>query len=892
MKRHNSFVPCLIEPLEPRIAPAVDLTVVIDSIKLPDPTLAVPGDAATINYTITNAGDTLFKTSLLEVNVWLSKQTGAIPNPIANDIALHAKYRTVVDGKPNTSVTLGPGDSVKKSVRFDMPDLILGGSVDPNFVFGETPFNFTPGTGFHLIVEVDPNFFFDGFSHANNHAASAAFEWQYQFGQVNGRHVVLSASETGDGTLASFDIAGPGMGEFELSNFPVPATDLVFTGTSAASVAFAGVFKGPSIFSDNRIRLDDITALSTMKGLKLPRTDVTGDLNFPLGLASLIVGDLGTDKVLIIGAVSGTPPATIFAERVTGLTAVVNAGIADLDVTDWQKGAGSGISAPFITNIDTNGDRKESAAGDFAANLTLSGANAKGYALGKAKVVGALKNVTITTTGTGKIGDIGAVSAESLTINAQGDAENIYIAQNLLGVTATGLTAKSFSGIKIGGTLGNHITATGDNGKGVGIKSVTAKSIDGINITASAAGIEKITAGGWDNGGSLNAKWVKSIITKFGAGLSTTGDFTANVNITIQPGEPLPKGVSDGIGSADIAGALKGASWNVKNDIKSLVAGSVEAGWILAGGAVLPGQVSTTVEKLVVKGGNAGSFTAAFFDTVDFKGDFTGSITATNSIEKFTAANVIGATLTAAADVRKLTVQQWSGGNLTAIKFGDVTVTGGKGLPGDFKNLTLTATSPGLTGLDVLAVKGSIANVTFNVPNGTVFSITADEWSGGSLTAQGLRNLVLTGDKARTLAGDLFNVQIHLDDPLQKVTKIDAAGFIRDSGLQVFGNVGVIEALGVEKSNISVATARVLDKFLIQGKESGTDYFIASNLSAGTIGTVVLRNVETSNGGTPFGITAGAITNYLRTLNGAVEAATSNPTGTFDAEGDYRAAIN
>ncbi len=890
----------LIEPLEARIAPAVDLMVTIDLLKLPDPAFAVPGDDGSITYTITNVGDTPFQTNQLDVNVWLSKQTGPISSPIANDISLHAKYRTVVDGQPNMAIKLGPGDSVKKTVKIEMPDYVLNGGRDPTFVFGETPFNFSPGTGFHLIVEVDPNFAFDSGAHANNHAASAPFEWRYQFGQVHGRNGVgLNFIESGGGTLGSFELSGQGTGEFLPFNSPQPGEDLSFTGTTAGSAATASVFKAPGLFGDNLIRLGLIGSLGPMKSLRFPTADVSGNISIPGTLGALVVRDLGPNTTVQIGGAPGDLPLAFDARRVDGVQLTASAGIVSLDAVDWLKGSAGSITAPFLNDLEITGSKVPAVAGDFGANVNLNGANAKGFALGKAKIVGAIKNSTFTSTGAGRIGDIAAVSAENWTLNAQGSAEDIFIAQSVLGVTSPGLKAKSFSSIKVGGTLGNHIIATGDNGKMMGIKLVQAKTIDGITIAAGTAGIEKVLTGGWDNGGNLNARWIKSILAVGGPGSPASGDFTAAVNITRAPGDPVPKSVKYGLGQAGIGGALKGAIWNVKSDVQTIVAGSVEAGWSFVGAAEAPGVLRTQVGELVVKGANGGAFTADSYRDVDFQGDFTGTLTvkgvttASPTLYKFTAATVTGGKINADGYVDSITVGQWTGGNITVDKFNTINIKGTKNLPGNLANAIVTVTG---TEGGVIQVNGALGATTINAPNASILSITADEWNGGDLTAQSLRFLHLVGDPARSIAGDLFGASIRLDDPNAKLNELKVKGFIRNETIQVFGDVGVVEVLGLEYANISVAGQHRIDTLNITGTDAATRYYIGSqvDVAAGIIGSVVVRNVNPDFGSNEFGITADRIEKYVR-FEGGVQVAPPltnlDVQGTFDPEGDYRVTI-
>ena len=298
----------------------------------------------------------------------------------------------------------------------------------------------------------------------------------------------------------------------------------------------------------------------------------------------------------------------------------------------------------------------------------------------------------------------------------------------------------------------------------------------------------------------------------------------------------------------------------------------------------------------------AGKLTARDFDKVHF-GDFTGSINATGignaGIESFTAGNVTGATLSAAGRVSQVSVQQWSGGSLTADTFGALSFTGKGGGTGDLKNTTVKVTGAGLnSGITKITAKGSLASLIIDAGPAYIGSIKADEWVSGSLTAQGLAGLDLDGDKARSVRGDLSGVTIRLFDPNTTLAKAEIAGFIIGSAvagapptIQTDGKIGLLQCLGMENATIKVQGGLGLNKLWIKGTETGKNFFIASNVTATQIGTVILNNVKTSNGGTAFGITAAAIAKYLRKTNGIVDEAETglNPSKSpFDVDVDYR----
>ena len=887
-----------IEPLEARIAPVADLVLHFISIDFPD--TAVPGDSGSMTFTIENIGDDP-ATNKTCINIWLVPDPGAGKQPgdsVYNNGSFGRNTQVsekIVDGAKDVALNLAPGKSTGPiTKKFTLPDMILGqDTVPPTDIYFSAdsyhPFNMTPGPHY-IVAEVDGGNENEPFFqyHQNDYAAPPQpFDYEYQFGSFGSRSGVDLHTSSGafdkttltfNGPSADFFSSGSGMGRINVVNSTTgggahPTFDnLAFTGTSASSSAGVGVFKGKT--GGDHIALHDISADAALGKLLMPGVDIDGNMTFNGALGTLQLGKIGgSGKTLTIGGSAGSDPATkVTLGRVNDLDLTAPAGLAMLQVTDWQKGGASdSITTPF-----------------------------KGFALGGANIGGQLSGNTFHSTGaTNKIGDIYAVSANQWSMNAEGDAGNVGTVQDITGATALGITAKSFANFKVGGTLGNHITATGDNGEMVGIKSVTAKSIDGIKISAATAGILSIETGAWNNGGQLTAEWVKSIKAK-------SGDFTPVLSITgpsFSGTTPnVPKGIGGGIGTATIFGALK-STWNVKWNINNLTAGSADASWKLAGADQSAGNLATIVNDLEIKGAVPASMTAAGFGKVSFGGDFTGSLMAVGDvnaalngkIESFKAAKVIGGVFSATGEVTKFTAQQWTGGSIMAYDFNDVTFTGGKDVQGDFASAMLKVTGPtAAQGIHNLTVKGNLDAVTLDVSNGIVTGISADRWIGGSLNALSLLSLKVNGDKARKEEGNLSGVNINLSDGAAKLMKVDVANYIDNTKIETFGKIGTITALGFTKSSIKTGFGKSLDKLTVEGKTAGQIFFAGTDVNAGTIGAILLRNVGESNGGTPFGVTADLIAKYLRTKDGAVQKSLSDksdPDSTLDTAGDYRLVI-
>ena len=590
MKHLHSRTPSLIEPLEARIAPIADLLLKITSIEFPN--VAVPGDTGTITMTIENIGDDP-ATNTTDINIWLVPDPGAGQKPgdsVYNNGNFGwntAKSMKIVEGDKDVPLNLKPvseggGTKIVKK-KFTLPDLILGeGTVAPGDLYSTGdpggpsvfhPFNMTPGLHY-IVAEVDggnenePIFF----SHRNNFAAPAGpFDYQYQFGTVGSRSEVLlhttsgifdTTTRTFPGPSADFSLSGGGTGRIDVVNSSAD-DNLVFTNTSASSFAAALGFKSKS--GDDVLVLNNITASGPMKGIKLPNFELTGSVDVSGALGGLELRGIGGSGTHInIGGAASDPPAKIILGRVTNLDLTSGVGLAVLQVIDWNKGGASDtITAPFISDLSTKGDAKAGIAGDFAADLSLNGADAKGRVLGEASFEGKIANATWTATGNGNAGDITADGANQWTLNVAGNVGEVFIAGDLiLNKAAPSLTAKSFKEITALGTLGAYIKTTGADSKGVAIGTVKAHSIDGSTIDASTGVIKSVTSGDWINGGNLKAAKIDKLTTT-GKNVTTPGDFSASVAVITLAG-----GFGD-LEKATIAGALKTGTWNVANFLEA-----------------------------------------------------------------------------------------------------------------------------------------------------------------------------------------------------------------------------------------------------------------------------------------------------------------------------------
>ena len=827
MTPYPSPTSCFIEPLEARIAPAfVNLGVTIDSMKLPN--VAVPGDTGSITYTVTNHGDDHFSSRTLCVNLWLTKDTS--PVPLNQDIVYLATHQKFLDGEPNIVMKLAPsgshGDSVTRTVKFNLPDLMLGAAINPNFVFGSsTAYNLGPGTGYHIVVEVDGAFLVDPFFHDNNSAASPAFEWAYKFGAVGTRKDVILHGTEIDGTTADFDLSGPGTGTVQLvNNLGVGGhfVNLSFAGTGATSFASAGIFKSRT--SDDHITLNSIASISPLGQLKMAHAFVlNGDVDLAPGIQLLQLGDLtGLGNEVSIG--SAAKPATVILGQVKNFGLTATGGIASLTALDWTETgvavAKNTITAPFITKFSATGKKTASIAGDVMVNLALSGVDARGQALGVARIHGALRDCEWTVTGTGKIDDIITDEIANWKLDAEtSSVASLYSAHDLINTPLASLKAHDFGIITVAGRLTTALSIGGVDATGSSLDKLSASSV--VATTLIAAGtIGTLDLGEWLGGGTIIAQRVGILVTDglFG----TTGDFTAQFDLVGSGSSSLAT-----LGRVKIAGALSDptsratGSWHIDGKIGSLIAGSIASSFSIDNPDAAPAQtIRPSLGSLKVAGNLDGRIKLDHIDTASVGGTFTGSLKANanagdfvKTITSLKFGVVSGGVLQTDALIKVITAVNWDGGNLniSAGGIGSFKLTGGTAqhLPGFFKNSGITITGNFPESLNLLSVDAEMSNVILTLPHGAK-QILVESLSGSTINAAGatIAKIVVSGVRGSTTpaftatnisAGTITALSLANVDPVASAYGITAdkvGGYVRYDNGRLLRNLRSLDAPG------------------------------------------------------------------------------------------------
>jgi hypothetical protein len=337
------------------------------------------------------------------------------------------------------------------------------------------------------------------------------------------------------------------------------------------------------------------------------------------------------------------------------------------------------------------------------------------------------------------------------------------------------------------------------------------------------------------------------------------GDFGADVTTIGQDS----KGYS--LKSAKIAGSITGGMWDIDGAIGLLKAKSTAAGWQL--------EADGFVKTLDARDGLAGTISAEWFGKISTKGELTAGITALGqtargvSIGTLQAGSVGDVALNAPGGIVSIKVTKWTAGGIVADWIGLLQISGNRrtGVIGDFgadvttigqdskgyslksaKIKTLDARD-GLAGtisaewFNKISTKGELTanisalgqnakgvsinvfragtmgDVALNAPGGIV-SIKVTEWLDGSIVADWIGLLQISGNRRTGVIGD-FGADITTDQDNRgyslKSAKI--AGSVTGGTWDIGGAVGSIIAAQWDAGSLEAEWAK---NVIIKGKKA------------------------------------------------------------------------
>jgi len=370
-----------LEPLEPRVLLSADLTATVSAIA--PPAQVVPGYRVAFSVLVTNQGDRP-AVGRMDIHLYASADATLDKTPGSTDVPVAALAQQ--------AVSLGPGMSRAYTVSLVIP--------------ADAP----PGSYF-VLADIDPGQAIPGDDPSNNVAAtSAPIALAHRFGTFAGRTGVRLTATDADGSVVTFALSGAGFGELVADNGRL---DVVLTGTDAASALTIAVKGGDGQCTLGAIRGTQGT--EALRGISAKAVNLAGE-GIDLGgfLGAVAVRDLVNGADVLAGGVPAQRSSIVAREIGDGTTIDIGSSLASLSAARIGL---ADIFAPNIASIATRGDKTLGVAGDFAADVTVSGEGvaAGKPALGKVSLSGTFRDGLVLVNGA-----VGSVKAAALAADVPG----------------------------------------------------------------------------------------------------------------------------------------------------------------------------------------------------------------------------------------------------------------------------------------------------------------------------------------------------------------------------------------------------------------------------------------------------------------------------------------
>lgn len=815
MKRSPSF----IEVLEQRIAPAADLIVDIVGIKLPSGGITVPGDVGSVVFDVTNIGDTKATSTGSGAKMSFYMSTDGIPSTA--DALVGARF--------DIPIGLEPGQTKRFTGIFATPSLNLP---TPTLAAGD----------YRLVVWVDSTNVVAESNGGNNTDSTDLFSYVFEFGNVGARKNVPLAI---NGSTFKLSLSGPGTGEAVVSG---GLLDLNFTGTTEKTAVKLANKPGFAL------SIDDITADSPLGSMNILFSNVSGDLRFNGGIASLVAGaidPLGVstqDSVLVVGGGIGKPvKLDIFAIGDLDITSAVGIDLLETHVWFDRLGNGDVIVAPYINKLLlTQAPFKAGTVPldpEFNADLFLTGDPSKTYVLNEARLLGPLKNATWTMNNTTDL-DVNKIllsSAQDWKLVVSGSVKTLGVLDwDNTGTTGAMLDALTVGDLRVGRLEGDSIILRGSNGADVAAKKVLLIDVAGLNaFTALQGGIESLTTFTWGVVTDIQTQWIKSLTVLRG---QNAFDFLPDLTLT----DTGPNGTS--LAKANVLTGVAGA-------------------WSAASG----------------------------FGALSFH-NLTGELTSPQGIDSLKTDYIEGALIDVSGRIESLTTEYWDGGSLEAAELKKLYVNGNPSF-GSGKLLNTTFRLQEIDGVtDKFSVAGLMQNVNiFGSSTYVIESLSADAWTGGRLDAGSVGKFTLNGKRDGS-DGFLVGVDIDLRSRsvpagLGSLGEMKITGSVDSTQIDLAFDAGKITVGKFLESEFS--TAGNVKAFTVTGAVGGSEpaSFKNSLVSGVDFGAITVVDVVSAGPG-PYGFDTQGIVSYKRKEAGVIVQTLSGPApGIYDIIGNYAVTV-
>jgi len=252
-------------------------------------------------------------------------------------------------------------------------------------------FTYTPDAGFGG----EDTFVFTASDSVNDPAEGTVRLTVGRILHLDAKGMATFIDSTGD--IVTVKLRGGGTGEILLPGPTGDALTVKVSGTtSKSSLIIATKGRGA------RTEVGDIVVEGqALKALIGKTTDIAGDVTVYGTLGSLLLGDIAEGHTITIGGTAYNKPAKMVLGRVQDTSLTSQTPIKSLTVTDWLDTDGQDdlIQAPWVGKVATKGIKSNprkgvaGVAGDFEANVDLSGVGATKATLGSVKIAGDVDHV-------------------------------------------------------------------------------------------------------------------------------------------------------------------------------------------------------------------------------------------------------------------------------------------------------------------------------------------------------------------------------------------------------------------------------------------------------------------------------------------------------------------
>ena len=214
----------------------------------------------------------------------------------------------------------------------------------------------------------------------------------------------------------------------------------------------------------------NIEADGPIKMINASSVNLTGDININGTAAGIILNDISGTSNITIGSSASPKACALKFGRINNLTLTSGTPIS-IRATDWKTGS---LNAPWISSLAIDGNAASNIAGDFGADVNLSGTDRpKGISLNKTKIAGAIGDSKWNI-----VGNCGTIGAASSSQNFDAN------------ITGNIGTLKAVGNKKM-----SMVATLSGTWQVVSVKTIKATDISECNLAASQGAIGKITAG-------------------------------------------------------------------------------------------------------------------------------------------------------------------------------------------------------------------------------------------------------------------------------------------------------------------------------------------------------------------------------------------------------------